>query len=248
MENLTQANRFAGKRILLTGAASGIGRATAQRLAAEGGRVFGVDRDAEGLKSLAGDAITVHVADVADERQVAETVKAAIDQMDGLDVLVTAAGIHRVTPLPELTPADFLDLFRVNLLGTFLVCREAMPYLADISGVVVTISSTAALHGHPFMLSYAASKGAVHAFSRSLAAEVAPRGVRVVTVLPGGVQTPLVTNMRIPDGLDPSFYARTRPLMDYGQPEQIAATIAYAASADGGYLIGDVRVDGGSHI
>ncbi|MEV1175580.1 SDR family oxidoreductase [Nonomuraea sp. NPDC049784] len=244
-------NRFAGKRLLVTGAASGIGRATALRLAAENGCVVAIDRDSVGLKELKDNRITVHVADVAKESDVVDAVNTAGEILGGLDALINVAGVHRITPMDALTPADFHDLFAINCIGPALLCREAMPYLMDTRGVVVNVASTAATHGHPYMTAYAASKGALLALSYSLAAEVAPHGVRVVAVSPGGVRTPMVTTMEVPEGadIDLNFFSRTQPLTGYGEPEQIAATIAYAASSDGSYLTGvDLRVDGGSHV
>lgn len=238
--------RFAGKRVLITGAATGIGRATALRLAEEGATVFAVDRNAEALAQL---AMKTRVTDVADEQSVKEAVSAAAESMGGIDVLVNVAGIHQTTPLATLTLAGFQRLLDVNLLGTFLFCREAMPYLVEAKGVVINTASTSATHAHPFMTAYAASKGAVLAFSLSLAAEVAPDGVRVVAVSPGGVVTPLMTSVSFPEGIDASFYGRIMPQVGFGEPAAIAGTIAYAASADGAYLTGvELRVDGGSHV
>lgn len=238
--------RFTGKNVLLTGAATGIGRATALRLAAEGARVFAVDLNPD---IPAAEAIVPHVADVSDEAAVEAAVARAAEEMGGIDVLVNVAGIHRTTPLATLTLADFRRLLDVNLLGTFLFCRAAMPYLAKAKGVVVNTASTSATHAHPFMTAYAASKGAVLSFSLSLAAEVAPDGVRVVAVSPGGVVTPLMTSVSFPEGVDASFYGRIMPQVGFGEPEAIAGTIAYAASADAAYLTGvELRVDGGSHV
>ncbi|WP_328807701.1 SDR family NAD(P)-dependent oxidoreductase [Nonomuraea antri] len=241
--------RFAGKNVLLTGAATGIGRATALRLAAEGARVFAVDLNEAALAELASDAVITHVADVSDETSVREAVARAATTLGGIDALVNVAGIHKTTPLATLTLAEFQRLLDVNLLGTFLFCREAMPYLVASKGVVVNTASTSATHAHPFMTAYAASKGAVLAFSLSLAAEVAPSGVRVVAVSPGGVVTPLMTSVAFPEGVDASFYGRIMPQVGFGDPEAIAGTIAYAASSDGAYLTGvELRVDGGSHV
>lgn len=238
--------RFTGKKVLLTGAATGIGRATADRLVEEGATVFAVDVNPDLPKH---DRIIPHVADVADEEAVKNAVRVAAETMGGLDVLVNVAGIHRTTPLETLTLADFQRLLNVNLLGTFLFCREAMPYLRESKGVVINTASTSATHAHPFMTAYAASKGAVLSFSLSLAAEVAPAGVRVVAVSPGGVVTPLMTSVNFPEGVDASFYGRIMPQVGFGEPAAIAGTIAYAASADGAYLTGvELRVDGGSHV
>ncbi|SCF59258.1 SDR family NAD(P)-dependent oxidoreductase [Streptomyces sp. Ncost-T10-10d] len=243
-------NRFDGVKVLLTGAGSGIGRATALRLVSEGAAVFAVDLAHGGLADTAAAAdgpgrIVTRVADVADEDAVVASVRAAAESLGGLDVLVNVAGIHRTTP----TAADMERLFAVNTVGTALFCREALPHLPDGSGVIVNVASSAAAHGNPYMTAYAASKGAVLGFSLSLAAEVAHRGIRVVPVSPGSVATPLVGPHVLPPDLDASYYARIRAPFGAAQPEQIAGVIAFAASRDAGHLTGaELRVDGGSHI
>ncbi|MFD7862530.1 SDR family NAD(P)-dependent oxidoreductase [Streptomyces sp. NPDC057682] len=246
--------RFEGKKVLLTGAGSGIGRATALRLAAEGAAVFGVDLSAEGLAETARavtgpGGFTAHVADVADEDAVVAAVAEAAGSLGGIDVLANVAGTHRTTPVDRLTVADLELLFRVNTVGTALFCREALPRLPDGSGVIVNVASSAASHGNPYMTAYAASKGAVIGFSLSLAAEVAHRGIRVVPVSPGSVATPLAGPHVLPAGLDVSYYARIRAPFGTARPEQIAGVIAFAASDDAACLTGaEIRADGGSHI
>ncbi|MFB6549611.1 SDR family NAD(P)-dependent oxidoreductase [Streptomyces sp. NPDC056405] len=247
-------NRFEGANVLLTGAGSGIGRATALRLVSEGAAVFAVDLSGEGLAETAAATrgpgrIATHVADVADEDAVVAAVRAADAGLGGIDVLVNVAGIHRTTPIDRLTVADLQRLFTVNAVGTALFCREALPLLPDRTGVIVNVASSAASHGNPYMTAYAASKGAVLGFSLSLAAEVAHRGIRVVPVSPGSVATPLAGPHVLPPELDASYYGRIRSPFGAAEPEQIAGVIAFAASRDAGYLTGaEMRVDGGSHI
>ncbi|MFJ8861446.1 SDR family NAD(P)-dependent oxidoreductase [Streptomyces sp. NPDC102451] len=247
-------NRFDGVKVLLTGAGSGIGRATALRLVSEGAAVYAVDRSCEGLTGTASAAagpgrIVTRVADVSDEDAVVAAVRAAADALGGIDVLVNVAGIHRTTPIARLTVADMERLFAVNAVGTALFCREALPHLPDGSGVIVNVASSAASHGNPYMTAYAASKGAVLAFSLSLAAEVAHRGIRVVPLSPGSVATPLAGPHVLPPDLDTSYYGRIRAPFGTGEPEQIAGVIAFAASRDAAYLTGaEIRADGGSHI
>ncbi|MER5280236.1 SDR family oxidoreductase [Streptomyces sp. NPDC002809] len=247
-------NRFDCVKVLLTGAASGIGRATALRLVTEGAAVFAVDLSSEGLAGTAAAAagpgrIVTRIADVSDEDAVMASVRAAAEDLGGIDVLVNVAGIHRTTPIDRLTVADMERLFAVNTVGTALFCREALRHLPDGSGVIVNVASSAASHGNPYMTAYAASKGAVLGFSLSLAAEVAHRGIRVVPVSPGSVATPLVGPHVLPPDLDASYYARIRAPFGAARPEQIAGVIAFAASRDAGYLTGaELRADGGSHI
>lgn len=250
-------NRFEDTSVVLTGAASGIGRATALRLVREGATVFAVDRDEAGLAETAEAAATAgpgrvlaRAADLSDEQQVVDAAATALDRMDGVDVLVNVAGIIRATPLAGLDLDDYRLLFAVNLHAPVLMCRELAPHLTDGRGVVVNVTSTSATKAHPGLTGYAASKGALLAFTLSLAAELAPRRIRVVPVSPGGVATPLTANKETYAAIDTAWYARTYPLWgEPGSPDDLAAAIAFAASRDGAYLNGvELRVDGGSHV
>lgn len=252
--------RFPGTPVLLTGAASGIGHATALRLIAEGARVFAVDRDADGLAALAAEVgdgagaagaasrLEIGVADVTAEEQVVAVVEEAVAVLGGIEVLINVAGTHRTTPIATLTATDLREVFEINCVGTALFCREALRHLPDRAGVIVNIASAAAGHGNPYMSAYSASKGAVLSFSLSLAAELVGRGIRVVPISPGQVATPLTANA-VPEGLDMRYFGRIVSPLGPAEPEQIAATIAFAASPDASYITGvELRVDGGSHI
>ncbi|MGY1812490.1 SDR family NAD(P)-dependent oxidoreductase [Blastococcus sp. SYSU D00820] len=248
-------NRYEGKRVVLTGAGSGIGRATAVRLVAEGATVFAVDRSGPGLEEtaeLVEDAgrFLPHEQDLGTEAGAAGAAAAAVEALGGtVDVLVNGAGTIRTTPMTSLDLADWSALLATNLLAPVVLCRELLPVIPDGTGVIVTITSTAATKAHPGMTGYAASKGALLSFCVSLAAELAPRRIRVVPVSPGGVATPLMQNKDTYAGIDTSWYRRTYPLWgEPGRPEDLAAAIAFAGSADGAYLNGvELRVDGGSH-
>lgn len=252
MENGAVRDRFAGTAVLLTGAGSGIGRATTLRLVSEGAAVFAVDADEPGLAGTVQAAtgpgrVIPHVADVSDEPAVVAAVDAAADALGTLDVLINVAGIHRTTPVETLAIEDLRLLFDVNVVGTALFCREALRHL-PAGGVIVNTASSSASHGNPYMSAYSATKGAVLAFTLSLASEVVGRGVRAVVVSPGTVATPLTAGV-VPDGLDFGYYSRIRSPLGPARPEQIAGVIAFAASRDASYLTGvDLRVDGGSHI
>lgn len=247
-------NRFEGMKVVLTGAGSGIGRATAVRLADEGATVFAVDRDKDGLLTT-GDLVEdasrflVHAADLSDEEEAVGAAAAAAGALGRVDVLVNVAGMLRTTPITTADLADFRRIFAVNFYAPVILCRELLPYIPDHTGVIVNVTSTAATKAHPGMSGYASSKGALLSFSVSLAAELAPRRIRVVPVSPGGVATPLTADRTAFAGIDTSWYARTYPLWgEPGRPEDLAATIAFAASSDGAYLNGvELRMDGGSH-
>jgi NAD(P)-dependent dehydrogenase (short-subunit alcohol dehydrogenase family) len=246
--------RFEGRRVLLTGAASGIGRATARRLVAEGATVVGADRDVDGLEvtregTESPERLLPLAMDVADEGSVVTGVAGAVEDLGGLDVLVNLAGIHVTTPLATLDVADVRRMLEVNLIGTMLCCREAAPHLPDGTGVIVNTASSSATHGNPYMGGYAASKAGVLAFSLTLAAELSSRRIRVVPISPGGVSTPLSAGpARDFEHLDTRYYARIMPYAGLGEPEDIAGAIAFAASDDGAYLNGaELRIDGGAH-
>ncbi len=253
-------NRYTGKRVLLTGGASGIGRATALRLLAEGATLHAVDRSAEGLSGLtaaAGEAaasgehpaygvLTTSVLDVTDEAGIVATVAEVAGRFGGLDVLFNIAGMHVTTPMETITADQLRQAFDVNLVGTVLICREVIPHLGKRAAIVNT-ASTAALHAHPYMAAYAASKGAVLAFSISLAAELAPRKIRVVAVSPGGVDTAL-TQAVAQEKIDFSFFSRVMPLLPFGKPDQLAGLMAFAGSDDASYITAvELRADGGSY-
>ncbi|MFB4306583.1 SDR family NAD(P)-dependent oxidoreductase [Actinomadura sp. GTD37] len=247
-------NRFDGVKVLLTGAASGIGRATAIRLATEGAAVYAVDISEQGLAETAAavtgpGTVATRPVDVTDEAAVIAATADAADTLGGIDVLVNVAGVHKTTPIETLTVDDLNRLFSVNLVGTALFCRESLKHLPDRTGVIVNTASLSATQGNPYMTAYSASKGAVLAFSLSLAAELAARRIRVVPISPGAVDTPLTRKADMfPAGLDLNYFSKIRSYYGAADPEMIAAAIAFAASSDGAYFTGaDLRVDGGAH-
>ncbi len=242
--------RFEGKVAIVTGAGSGIGRATAVRLAEEGATVLAVDVDRDGLEVIGKehDRIHPHVADVGDELAVAGAVQAAVGPFGRLDVLANIAGIMRTAHTHEC-PTELWDLvLRVNLTGTFLMCREALPHLLETKGTIVNCASTASNFGHPWMAAYASSKGGIAALTQTLAIEYAKQGVRVNAVAPGSVETGISSNITFPDGADLKLLPRIMSPTGPGQPESVAGVVAMLASEDGAHMTGSlVRVDGGTH-
>jgi NAD(P)-dependent dehydrogenase (short-subunit alcohol dehydrogenase family) len=244
--------RFAGKSAIVTGAASGIGRATAIRLAAEGARVLALDLNEAGLATLRDTqaGVDIRVGSVSDEGFARSAVADWLGQAGGLDVLVNMAGIIRSGHAAAMTLDDFMTCVTVNLGSTFLMCREALPHLERLKGNIVNAASTSSHFGHPFLTGYAASKGAVAAFTQSLAWEYTKRGVRVNAVAPGGIETPLAQSVQtsMVEGADWQLYDHLSPINGFAAPDRIAGVIAMLASEDGAHMNGAiVRVDGGVH-
>ena len=245
--------RFDDKVVIITGAASGIGRATAERLAAEGALLVLTDVNADGLAETAstcgthGHAVTTIVSDVSDETSVAEVIAATIAEHGRIDVLCNVAGILQFKDFRLTTLEDWNRIISVNLTGTFLMCRDARPHLLESGGNIVNVTSTAALAGHPWTSSYSASKGGVLALTLTLAVEFGKQGVRSNAVAPGSIETPIQNAFEVPEGADARLINRIMPLDKMRGPEQIASAVAYLASSDGAHVNGEVlKVDGGT--
>ena len=245
--------RFADRSVVITGAGSGIGRATAERLAAEGALLRLSDVNSEGLEETAatcresGAAVTAVVSDVSDEAAVAELIGGAVAEHGRLDVLVNVAGILQFKDFRLTTLEDFNRIIGVNLTGTFLTCRDAMPHLLESQGNIVNITSTAALAGHPWTSSYSASKGGVLGLTLTLAVEFGKQGVRCNAVAPGSINTPIQNAFELPEGADAKLLHRIMPLDRMRGPENVAGAVAFLASDDGAHVNGEVlRVDGGA--
>ena len=249
-------DRFVDRRVIVTGAGSGMGRATALRLLAEGARLVACDLSPEGLAGTAKQAadagtaerLTTAVVDISDEASVGRAVPDAVATLGGLDVLVNAAGILRAVHTEECPLDLWQQVIAVNLTGTFLVTRAALPALIDGGGVIVNFASTAATQAHPYMAAYAASKGGIVSLTRTLALEYAKRGVRAVAIAPGGVSTPRMLELALPPHADPDFFPRQMPVgRGFASPDEIAGMVAAVASDDGAYVNGTtILVDGGT--
>lgn len=252
--------RYEGRRVLVTGAGSGIGQGIALRLLDEGARLVGVDVDEAGLAGTvekAGDVDgrlhTLRI-DIADPESVRAGTEAALEFLGGgLDVLVNAAGILRPARTHEMPLEVWNQVITVNLTGTFLMTQAALPALVDSGhGVVVNLSSTAAFSASPYLAAYAASKGGVNAFTHSIALEYAKQGLRAVNIVPAGITSGITTKSirDQPDGVDYSLFARLTGWLNngaLGTPEDIAGVVAMVASDDGRYMTGtEIRVDGGA--
>ena len=245
--------RFEDKVALVTGAASGIGRATVERLAREGARLFCVDVQAEALEEVSkgvvelGAKAEARICDISSAREVETTVQACVDRFGRLDVLCNIAGILQMEHCHELSLADWERILGVNLTGTFLMCKASLPHLIESRGNIVNTSSVAALAGMPYGAAYAASKGGILALTRGLAVEYGKQGVRVNAVAPGSIKTPMGSRSHLPEDLDWPLIQRLMPLDQARGPESVASVIAMLASEDGAHVNGEcVRIDGGT--
>jgi len=240
--------RFDGRVAALTGAASGIGRATAIRLAAEGATVVGLDIDEAGLAETteaAGSMDTI-VCDVADRAACHAAVEQVVADHGHLDVFGNIAGVARSQHVPDVTEQDWDQMVAVNLSGVFWCAQAAIPHLLKVDGVLINIASNAGLMGQAYTVPYCATKGAVVNMTRALAMEYAKTGLRVNAIAPGAVQTPLVDNYQLPEEIDFSLMAGYIGLREMSRPEDIAAFFAFLASDEARQVHGAIlSVDAG---
>ena len=246
-------NRFAGKAVIVTGAASGIGRATAVRLASEGGRVACLDLAAEAAEEVAalirkdgGEAVAV-ACDVSDVEQARGAVAAAVDAYGPTDVLCNIAGIGRYYNSTEMTPEQWQRIIDVNLNGTWFVAQAVLPHMLDRGGVIINTASTSGMYPQPWQAAYCASKGGVVMLTKALALEYWDRKLRVNAVAPGGVDTPIINDFaNLPEGGDFKRIMRYMSPMGFCKPEDLASLYAYVGSDEAHYMTGSVvLMDGG---
>ena len=210
--------RFEDKVAFITGAAAGIGRATAERLAQEGASLYLVDVAREGLDETAklcaehGAEVAQDLCDVSDEEQVRGNIGACVERYGRLDVLVNVAGILLLEHFEKISVEKFRKVVEVNLIGTFLLCQAAIPYLRASGGNIVNTSSTSALAGMPYGAAYGSSKGGVSALTRTIAVEFGKQGVRCNAVVPGSIRTAMGSGTHHPKDADMQLVMRAMAL------------------------------------
>jgi NAD(P)-dependent dehydrogenase (short-subunit alcohol dehydrogenase family) len=239
--------RFGGQTVLITGAAGGIGLATARRFLQEGANVVLVglhaaklDKAKEDLPPADASKILSLVCDVSDEEQVRKSVDDTIAHFGRLDVIVNNAGVMSFKPLEEQTAEDWESVLRVDLLGAFFYTKHAFRTMKN-GGAIVNVSSVHAVQTEPLVAPYAAAKAALLSLTRSGSLEGKPKGIRVNAVLPGAIDTPMLwDNPNVKAGIEHIDKS------DVGKPEDLAAAIAWLASSDAALVQGAMlRVDGG---
>lgn len=239
--------RFVDQVAIITGAAGGIGLATAKRMGSEGSRVVLIDLHQDKLDqasaavlSLGAPQTWVVPCDVSKESEVIAVMAEVIQRFGRVDVVVNNAAAILFKPLVEHTEADWRNILQVNLLGAFFFTKQAFR-LMKTGGAIVNVASVHAEQTSPLVASYAASKAALVSLTRSAAIEGKPLGIRVNAVVPGAVDTPMLWN-------NPNLRSGAEQIdpADVGKPEEIAAAIAFLASRDASFIQGEaIRVDGG---
>jgi 3-oxoacyl-[acyl-carrier protein] reductase len=245
--------RFEGTRVIVTGGARGIGKATVARFAAEGAAVLLTDRDREPAESAAkeiaqdtGAAVYAFVGDVSIKADDEATIQFALEKMGGIDVLVNNAGVYYEEPIEEISEARWDETLNIDLKGTFLMCQAVVPYFKEKgSGNIINMASTNGIAGEINYSHYNAAKGGVVLLTKTLAIELGPSNIRVNCVCPGYINTETVQAMDLSEFVQ-DYIDNKIPMRRVGQPEEVASVIAFLASDDASFVHGEsILIDGG---
>jgi len=249
---MEQNSRMKGKRVLVTGSGTGIGRAVASEFAREGAAVaLHYSHSEQGAVSAvreiqqSGGKATAFRADFTKLEETKQLAEKSIEFLGGLDVLVNNASITMNLPFEEVTPEQFDTLYNVNIRSPFFLTQAVLPALVSSSGAIVNVSSIHAFEGYPGHSVYAGTKGSIVAYTRQLAIELALKGVRVNAVAPGSVA--VESHYELEPNYDPKANGRLIPCGFEAKPQDIARTVIFLASEDARYVVGQTLVvDGGT--
>jgi NAD(P)-dependent dehydrogenase (short-subunit alcohol dehydrogenase family) len=243
--------RFEGKVAVVTGGNSGIGLATAKRLHEEGAKVAIAGRSRKTLDEAVrtiGNGVVAVQADVAKLTDVDKLYAEVSKKLGKIDVLFVNAGVAKFAPLAETSESLYDENFDINIKGAYFTIQKALPFLKDGASIILN-TSVAGSTGNPGTSAYSATKAALRSLARTTAAELVGRGIRVNTVAPGPVVTPIIEKTGLPkeavDQFSKEIVAKV-PMKRFGQPEEVAGVVAFLASQDASYITGvEINVDGG---
>jgi meso-butanediol dehydrogenase/(S,S)-butanediol dehydrogenase/diacetyl reductase len=242
-------HRFKEKTVIVTGAGSGMGKATARRFSEEGANVVLVDREADGVRKVAAELpaerTMVQVADISQSSAVDAMVSLAVAKFGRLDVIVNNAGVHEAGEPTDISDERWENVMRTDAGGVFFGCRAAIPHLEKTGGVIINTASVSGTGGDWNMSPYNAAKGAVVNLTRALALDLGKKGIRVNSVCPRLTRTGMTEEMLKDEALVAKFKERI-PLGRVCEPREVAAVIAFLASDDASFVTGaNIAVDGG---
>jgi NAD(P)-dependent dehydrogenase (short-subunit alcohol dehydrogenase family) len=243
--------RFEGKVAVVTGGNSGIGLATAKRLQEEGAKVAIAGRSRKTLDDAVraiGNGVVAVQADVAKLTDVDNLYAEVSKKLGKIDVLFVNAGVAKLAPLAEMSESLYDEQFDINIKGAYFTIQKALPFLNDGASIILN-TSVADSTGNPGTSAYSATKAALRSLARTAAAELVGRGIRVNTVAPGPIVTPIIEKTGLPkeaiDQFSKEIVAKV-PMKRFGQPEEVAGAVAFLASQDASYITGvEINVDGG---
>lgn len=247
--------RFQNKNVMITGAASGIGRAAAIRIAQEGGNLALLDQNIDQLKTVSdelkakGVKVVYAKCDVTNFDETEKVISQLANELNGIQALSHNAGILRAYTTHEMTASQWNEIININLNGTFNVNRHALPFLLKNEHSSLVNNASNVINQTPFWLAaYVASKGGVMAFTRALAMEYTVQGLQANSILPGNIQTGLQANFKIPEGANPNLTKLIPPpgVFKFVSPDYVASIIALLMSDEGRHINGtEITIDGG---
>ncbi len=245
---------FAGRSILVTGASSGLGAASVRRFAAGGGLVYAASRDQDKLAEVAASCadlpgeVRFGPLDVASPSDCRAAVAAAVDAYGRLDVLVNNAGRHDFRITTDVTEEEWDADIALNLSGAFYLCQAAIPHLLESSGNIVNVASVAGVMGEAYSAAYTAAKHGIVGLTKALAIEYLNAPIRVNCVCPGGMDTPQVATINVPDGADWELILRVAAKRGMMTADSVAAVIAFLASDDASAVHGSIQMVDQGHL